>query len=549
MAGVFPPLSSCCQTASLLPSSLLSPSGSGAVRNTDIVNLTAAVFLVLCRRCCPGSGVLARPGGAEGVERASSSGSGGGGGSIPDDGRGPPPPPPMFSETFVRALDAADASCSRWVPRFHPHELLEADLQACRDELDGLALALERRVASVDSIPGGDLARMTVVVLGGGRRRRCGGDTQPGTTREGEAGGNAAEGGPTSTRPPSGCGETGYGEDQAQDEHSSSPVDRRLVLTMTDSASRLVPPRPPEATGSALEQPPKEKKDQGAAAAAGSGVFAGIARVNEALREHALRLADRFNRTAAHCQQHRETGTTPTSTPASSSAFAAHYSCKRSKPEADPSWGLGDAENDKARRLSRSRRISPPTSVIAASLLPQISCVSGLCRGCAEVARGLRERLAALEALLAAGEARSKQRRAYATLLRAAPALLRFLASAVAAVELFVIEWDQHTTPPPEDEGAVVARAAGAGAGPPDAAAGLAFLRRLAAVTGTLCVTPGELSKNGGPVRPGGSTSAGMADRASVATCKKKGFAQALAELASFLETKTARQGFARCSC
>lgn len=272
---------------------------------------------------------------------------------------------------------------------------------------------------------------------------------------------------------------------------------------------------------------------------------------------HALSLADRFKRSTARAQQRRDSGT-PTSAPPTS-AFAAHYRCEHSQPEEDAvpsccSPNDAAAANDNNNKARRSRRISPPTNVITASLLPQISCVSGLCRGCAEVARGLRERLAELEAPLAAGSARSKQRRAYATLLRVAPVLLRFLASAVAAVELFVIEWDRRTTPPSSADEQQAAGQAVAGAGPAEqeqdaaveaaaAAAGLAFLRRLAAVNGTLCVTaPGEFSKKV-VAGPGGGRIAGKDSSSSSgkgATCKKKGFAQALAELASFLETKTA---------
>lgn len=516
MAGVL----SCSQTASLPPSSsFCSPSDSGTscsegagttVGGPDIVMLTAAVFLVLCRRHYPGSGVLVRPGGTEGIAGNSGSSDGNPNGSSP---------PPMFSDAFVQALDAADASCSRWVPRFHPHELLEADLQDCRDDFDGLAVALERRMVSVDVLPGGDLARMTVVVLGGGLC--CSGDTPPPGTWKGA--GNK-EGNPPSSQSVygEGGGQGGDGEGRQTQDDASSLFDRRLVLTVTDSASRLIPD-----------------------AATSGGIYPGLARVDEALRVHSLSLADRFKRSAARSQR-RETGTgTPTSTPTPTptSAFATHY-C--SQPAAVSSCGVnGAAVNDnKVRR--NNRRISPPTNVITASPLPQVSCVSGLCRACAEVARGLRDRLVELEALLAVGSARSKQRRAYATIVRVAPALLRFLASTVAAVELFVVEWDQRATPPSAGEEAVTHAAEEAV--PPDSAAGLSFLRRLAAVNGTLCVTPpGECSAKV-VVGPGSrrSAAAGKDSCGEGATCKKKGFAQALAELASFLETKTARQGFAR---
>ncbi|CAM9255114.1 unnamed protein product, partial [Laminaria digitata] len=183
--------------------------------------------------------------------------------------------------------------------------------------------------------------------------------------------------------------------------------------------------------------------------------------------------------------------------------------------------------------------------------------MAGLCRSCADIARGLLARIGELEALLASGEARSGQRRAYAAALRVAPTLLRYLAAAAAAVEVFVVGWDarhdgeafaageigsgdRHTgsppPPPPPPDGvlgsdsgaiglgarrspvpvaaAVVAAATAAeateagsaaaagstasvglaaAAGSRDIAASLGFLRRLAAVNGSLalCVAAG----------------------------------------------------------
>lgn len=244
--------------------------------------------------------------------------------------------------------------------------------------------------------------------------------------------------------------------------------------------------------------------------------------------------------------------------------------------------------------------------------------MAGLCRSCADIARGLLARIGELEALLASGEARSGQRRAYAAALHVAPTLLRYLAAAAAAVEVFVVDWGARhdgeafaagvvggrypgSPPPPHDGtrgsdsgavglggrqarvpvasaaaaataaavavgateavGSVAVAAAAAAAGPPDTAASLGFLRRLAAVNGSLalCVvaggersaTVGVLGKVAGS---GGGNSGGVGGGGAVSVTARveksggggrKGYAQALAELASFLESKAARRGFA----
>lgn len=670
MSGVFPPFQACSRTAHPPPSPSLSSSsdpGKGCGDDTrrcsrggdveswtrsghdaDVVKLTAGVFIVLCWKYDLSRGMVtdAHPGGIEpNIEGIEPTGSGtrdnGGGSNISL--------PPRSSNGFIQALHTAEVCCSGWVPRFHPHELLEIDLQASREEFDHLALTLERRVISVELLPAGDLACMSVVVLGGtvshamAAAEREAGDNvgNPPHTQEfdkGEDGGKQQQyglGGKGARKDAQSSEDTvNHGETDAGGRHIYSPsLDeapplvgndaRRMVLKVTDTTRRLVPPTSlvnETAGGGSGHAPLATSGSQGSAA---RGVFPGLLRVDEALREHVINLAARFERSTTHHQHSCEylhgggsgsggstechkgcaalaaIGEIPISAP--TSAFAVHF-CQHSqlcpaatgppccldsrRRQGKSDFSLDDAAKDKVRATNAEsvrgppqqdgsalpttrkassgrgpfacaddkqwwnlepssgggRRISPTTNVIKAVPLPQIACMSGLCRSCAEIARGLRERIVELEALLAAGSARSGQRRAYATTLRVAPTLLRFLASAIAAVELFVIEWGRRT--------ASSARTAQEGAGketaalPPDGAAGLYFLRRLATVNGALglCVTP--------VVEPGSGSSSGSKG----AACKeraggagKKGFVQALAELASFLETKTARQGFAGC--
>ncbi|CAN0172055.1 unnamed protein product [Ectocarpus fasciculatus] len=466
----------------------------------ELVQLTAALFLALCRRYDTGRDTA--DGESAGVERVCSSSS-------------------SLSSAFAEALDACEAQCSGWVPRFHPHELLEADLGASRDEFDALALALERRAISVDVLHGtggGDLARMSVEISGdGGRRvgRKCeeNEDTNQEERWTDEAGRKDAQ-----------------------------PSGGRVVLTVTDTASRLVfppPPRAPEAVEHDDARLPRAKggasgksnnKNKNVEVSSG-GMFPSLFRVDEALREHGASLALRF-------QRQQRSVEAPTRT----SAFVAHYCNKQQlRPGAGVCYGcqcLGQRNNhgrlpDRGVLLPDDKhgRISPPTNVVTCVPLPQRQMMGMLCRACAEGAQGLRARISELEALLSSGSARSGQRRAYAATLQVAPTILRFLASAVACVELDTATSSSTPT-------AAVN------------AAGLSFLRRLAAVNGALglCIAAGA---GAGP-RSGSSNSSNMSRSKGGAGCKeksgasgKKGFAQALAELASFLETKAARQGFA----
>lgn len=708
MSGVFLPFFQSCSQTSPLPPSPSPPSSSDddprtwcsdstrkssrggdfgsktrSVPDADIVKLVAGVFLVLCWRYDLGRGAMvdAHPGviepNNEGVVDEPAGGRIGG-----ENSSSPPPPPTRLSNGgFVQALSAADVCCSGWVPRFHPHELLEADLRTSREEFDRLALALQRRMISIELLPAGDLARMSVTVLRDAVQAKAAAGREAGDKAAGnppntpkfekgvEAGQQQEDGKgmkALSKHAQSSEEKTNHGKDGGKGEHKNSPsLDeasaffesraRSLVLRVTDTASRLVPPPslgpkpaergsghpPPSATSGVRETPPPPKKKN--QDSAGHGVFPGLLRVNEALREHTIRLTTRFERTTTQHQHpchHLHSGgrgggdgstkrsqafsapaaTGETLASAPTSAFAVHFrqhsqlcsdaaapppcpsdgrhqqgrcsvffqdcaandgvrATNTGAPEQDgsvppttrkgssgrgrPSACSGDKQQW-SRMLNSGEgllRVSPPTNAVKAVPLPQIACMSWLCRSCAEVARGLRERIVELEVLLAAGSARSGQRRAYATTLRVAPTLLRFLASAVAAVELFVIEWDQRTASS-SARTAVVAEtaeettAAAAAAVPPDAAAGLHFLRRLAAVTGTLglCVTPGAEPSSRSSSNSGSSSNSERAtckekekekERAAGGSAGKKGFVQALAELAAFLETKTARQGFA----
>ncbi|CAM9776186.1 unnamed protein product, partial [Ectocarpus sp. 8 AP-2014] len=274
------------------------PSRSCPQTAPELVQLTAALFLVLCRRYDAGRDTVDREEGP-GVGRVGSSNS--------------------FSRAFAEALDECEAHCSGWVPRFHPHELLEVDLRASRDEFDGLALALERRAISVEVLRGshgGDLARMSVEISGDGRR--CGGRT---CEEDGEV-----------NREVQGREEEEEEEEEQEEKKDAQPSERRMVLTVTDTASRLVvppPPRAPEAVEHDARLPPAKcgattgklhnKNVQGST----SGMFLSLFRVDQALREHGASLARRF-------QRHQQSVEVPTRT----SAFAAHYNKQQPRPGA-----------------------------------------------------------------------------------------------------------------------------------------------------------------------------------------------------------------------
>ena len=143
-----------------------------------VVSLTAGVFFALCGRYDIVERVLegvphSDNGGGGSSSRASfSSGDGGG------DGGG----------IFVEALASCDSQCSGWTPRFHPHELLEQDLRDSWTQLGRLAVALERRVISVEALPGVNQARMSVVIS------MCDGDGDDGD-RGGDSDSNSDSGG------------------------------------------------------------------------------------------------------------------------------------------------------------------------------------------------------------------------------------------------------------------------------------------------------------------------------------------------------------------
>ena len=797
-----------------------------------VVSLTAGVFFALCGRYDVRVGArAAHRGGGDTVNRNPEEVPRFGGGS------GSSSPSVIFSSRggdggvdgsggsiFVEALASCDSHCSEWTPRFHPHELLEEDLQNSWTEFGHLAAALERRAISVEALPGADLARMTVSIS------LCDDDDDTGDSNGDGDGGNSnssvsqgerdyavpATGKEPSestrermeeARQPSGGideGELSVVETKMEDRPFKGTPATEVVLTLTDTAHRLIPPPADAEDLRLLPVPTKDgcgstKRRGSMATNATSGVFPGLLRVNNALRHHVASLGGYFRRTAHHGGQGgsglrhssgapldlRPSGGCRQPAPAlgegNLSAFTIYMHSERCRnattcaldcPDRAPRHALGDAlrssstgtsastcagtstsgststssplkfkagssaerlvdgatmsdkhrdrrepvprtdehgngtdnsggtngvvtpdtghprdtrrnahlgacregEDDEdgnarprpetylspdlaptpaasatkapapaptraltppprtTRCFRRHRdpgRISPSTNVVTAVPLPQIACMSSLCRSCADVARGLRAHIGELEALLASGAARSGQRRAYAATLHVAPTLLRYLAAAAATVEAFVLDWharhggkalaadvagsdggscpEPPSSPPPpaivrgsangatglgsrRSHVSVPSTAAAASAGttearsaaasestaavgstvvlasvaaatstPPDIAASLGFLRRLAAVNGSLalCVAAGAGGVRSATAAAGkevGSVGVGGAgEGAGSATTRveksggggRKGYAQALAELVSFLESKAARRGFA----
>ncbi|CAM9412106.1 unnamed protein product, partial [Scytosiphon promiscuus] len=393
----------------------------------EIVKLTAAVFLVLCRSARHGRG--SEPG-REGVSSS-----------------------PSLAGAFTDALDACERHCSGWVPRFHPHELLEADFRASRDEFGSLALALERRVVSVELLPGGDLARMSVAVSGDDTDVGGYGESRVMTAEEIEAQPRAI------VSPPGTQMLQGNEDEKPQKEGGMGEIAQPrtgTVLSLIDAASRLVQPWRPiteaadggngpcrkspahdSATGRQL--PKKNDKNQEVGK---NGVFWSLLRIERTLQAHAAGMTRRFMRSSSSSSSSARdvaVGQTPRT-----SAFATYYNMPPSlrRPDVFASDGssgdlghklcasqnnasAGETRSvrgaEAASRPSDNRpardpadggcRISPETNVVTAVPLPAVARMSGLCGACAGVARGLRERIGELEALLRASSARSGQRR------------------------------------------------------------------------------------------------------------------------------------------
>lgn len=580
----------------------------------DIVKLTAAVFLVLCGRYEHQDGQM------PGVARAEDSGAYDCGSTEHDSGSEPDHEGRSSSLSspgaFADALDACERYCSGWVPRFHPHELLEADLRASRDEFDSLALALKRRVVTVEVLPGGELARMSVAMSGDGT----------GVDRCSELHEKDVDVDRLATSPPGTQVSQGNEDGRQRQEHGTGELVQPpcaekgedhggVVLSLIDTTSRLVPPAlsvtkvvdeengpyrtSPTHDGSSGVKASKNKNKHDAGT---NAVFSNLLRVERALQSHAAGLSRRFTRSSSSSARDAAVGQAPRPP----SAFASHYhkpsnllhpaagttdttsndpcnevcasdttSCA-GEPRASPGVSTGPSCHSNHQQPIREpadksdRRISPKTNVITAVPLPAVARMSGLCGACAGVARGLRERIGELEALLSAGSARSGQRRAYAATIQVAPILLRFLTLSVAAVELFVVEWDRRhhegvgggpggrTVEWSLSSSSSSCSPAAPGEDDGDVSADLTFLARLAAVNGALglCVAARaeavpRSTTTATTTTTGCSSSSGSEENRSKAdACKKnggagkKGFAQALSELASFLETRAARQGF-----
>lgn len=744
------------------PASFLDGTSSRSRSHSDLVILTVAAFLVLCRRYNPANITEVKncsfpPNLVSGDSRGHEEGDAGNNSSAPPGGKQTSEPLLSFDE----ALATCDAHLKVWVPKFHPHELLENDMQACWHEFDRLALTLERRAVSVEQFspdkgPEGSstLACMTVVVnnersaIGSRKAAEIGtGWRQSGDLRLMENGGRPSSKGERKTITP-------------------------LILTVTDAAHRLMLPvvagrreNRGETRFSGTGAMGAVKRNQGA-----GGVLSVAVRVRVALREHTTRLTTRFQRmvgttagegrserqvhggsskpcsgevsptaprlatTQPDCGERGGIGPSPPvdSTAGLSSAFSPYMHSARciggisvcQLECLNPTWRTSDDGNmdgspdhvvgkvasgvrlpaggkhkvsnteggilsggewhsedgsknrslfdelvsgahgndtniafhrgaagdddacstcdneDGAQKFpfddvltsrqglrmegqttARSRtcrqqqdrtprRISPSTNVINVVSLPQIGCLTGLCRASSDIARGLAARIFELESQMASGTARSGQRRAYAATLMVTPTLLCFLAQTVAAVEAFVLEWDARysssgiaTVPAgatdigisghaPSVNGAqdmenigfegstassrrggkgekgnelIGERRSGGGLRPIHeqlrkqggtsssvVADQLTFLRRLAAVIGALgsCVSVvqrqaiGQRNDQDGVRNEEEDTGSSNSSATVMGKMGRKGYIQALTELAVFLETKVAKRGF-----
>lgn len=661
----------------------------------DLVHLVAAIFVVLCRRLDPGStvidgvmtGINVDPSlqCQEGFDRFRLYPSGG----VTSD------------ECFDRAMAECEKHLSCWVPRFHPHELLEDEMQACWCEFEKLAHMIGDREVSVAPLsenPG--LACMSIALQGSDSSR---------TSTSGRKYASESRG-PYHSEPDVILARSELCRGPSDVESRVSRLQR--VLTVVDKTSRLML-SPREVQGNFSPGKAATSKQSRSAKVAPS-VLSLARRVRVALQCHCTRMSWRFFRinqaveadarlsaneapNAHLTDSPYHGGTHPLSERGGASAFSVYTHSQRCPGDGaclldclDPTWGNGlqgpirhtsagagdrsettvvsrmdpsmDADvkctvhsrkehaktaNDQGDRpaymsqwvrppWSRSERhrsycrISPPTNVIKAVPLPQVGCMSALCRECANISRALRTRIAELEAQVMSSEARSGQRRAYAASLSVTPTLLCFLASTMSAVEAFVLEWDLRQTAnsrisapsdesrsansndPPvgiktheesscglhvsscegssiQDDGsppAVEVRkqpdvsftegkeqghlrdkqrkrqghegsgrlsATKEAGGDPDS---LTFLRRLAAVNGalSLCVLSkvgttssgkgtatescrGQLEERSADPSSSGDQGSGVGGR--------KGYVQALSELATFLETSTAIRGFA----
>lgn len=671
--------------------------GSRSDGHADLVLVTVAAFLVLCRRYDPGVVLMVEDCSPSQPKSYSGSNTRG------HDKYGTKSRlSPLLGVTqqlapsvlgFEEALSTCEDHLAAWVPRFHPHELLENDMQACQSEFEHLARILDTRVVSIERLPADNdghegssaLARMTVIVNTGCSTAAYGYEAlQRRVCREHEKGMRMSSDKTEQSR--------------AEDEKSVREEQRSLTLTVTDTAHRLVPPM---GVGSGAIGAGKKAEGKG-------GVLSIARRVRTALCAHSARIAGRFTRiveaTAAGVEnggnehdgssKYRADESSPT-TPSqatvqlscneqarkqlsppvvfsevkavSSSAFAPYMhserclddtsvcqldclnpackstACGNAGGSIDHSFGKeasrirfpSESERRKVNTNIESpaqlmvgrqqlqhqyrvlKRISPPTNVINVCSLPQIGCLTGLCRASADILRGLATRVLELENQVTSGTARSGQRRAYASTLMVAPTLLCFLSQTMATVEAFVREWDAYHSslvvvtndkesrpgydpvdghiPLDEDDlwqntllkgfdivpsqrayteeegnnaDAIGNQPRSGGSGksirdqqqnkkPSGGSSSmmvdqLAFLRRLAAVTGSLglCVSiPGGSTKmtresTGNNVVRNEDGISSSSTASAVGGAGRKGYVQALTELAVFLETRVAERGF-----
>lgn len=669
--------------------------GTTQTNRMDLVHLVAAIFIVLCRRLDPGSAAM------DGVVT----------------GIDVDPSPPCqedldrfrlypsrglsSDECFDRAIAECETHLSFWVPRFHPHELLEDEMQACWCEFEKLAHVIGDREVSVALLSeDSGLACMSIALQGSySSRTSLSGRKYSSESRS-----------PDRSEPDVVLAGSEVCRGPSDVESRVSRVQR--VLTVIDKTSRLMlPAREVQDNSSSGKAASKQSRSTKVA----PSVLSLARRVRVALQCHCTRMSWRFSRinkaadvdarssgdeppNARLADSPYHGGTHPLSERGGASAFSVYTHSERCPGDGacllldclDPTWrngsqgptrhastGAGDrsestvvnrmdpsmgdevkcavrsrkghakTENEqgdcraqmsqwvrppwsRSERHWKSCRISPPTNVIKVVPLPQVACMSALCRECANIARALRTRIAELEAQVMSSEARSGQRRAYAASLSVTPTLLCFLASTMSAVEAFVLEWDLRQTassrgsaspdqsgssnsndapvgikthgesccglrgssceasfiqddgPPPSVEARKHAdvsftegkeqghlrdkqrkRQGQERSGTPSATNearrdphSLTFLRRLAAVNGalSLCVLSkvGTTSSGNGTATEScrGQLEERRADPSSSGdqgsgAGGRKGYVQALSELATFLETSTAIRGFA----
>lgn len=236
----------------------------------DLVHLTAAIFIVLCSMLDPtvteANNLHPRDRNPSRQHRKIEDNSMPLGDKHPD---------------FDELISKCKAYCDGWIPRFHPHELLEADMQSCWREISSLALTIERRTVSIESLSKeSGLARISVLVLAG--------DDRPASVTSATCSNENAEAYRSNEdTSPLWIGNCTDRNDELQG--SSVPV----VLTVTDGAHRLIAPGTEVHGGSTTA---KSKGKRSGSAATVNDVPSVTLRVRRALQRHCTNLSHLFRR-------------------------------------------------------------------------------------------------------------------------------------------------------------------------------------------------------------------------------------------------------------